>query len=143
MDSYSFLKWGKSQMAKITDAKFARYVFAFVSDTPGVYRLSGMAYDTSGHEMGTAFRPSVRSQQARPLPNLFKGTFELSKATLQSFGIDGTFDCFLNPKKSHEGESSQRNYVSYKIIDRDQSIALRNFSMNPSPPYNSGNTSRP
>ncbi len=93
--------------------------------------------------MGTSFLPSVRSQGPRPLPNLLKGTFILDKKTLASVGIDGKFDCFLNPKKSHEGEGSEKKYVSYKIIDRDETLILRAFSMNPSPPYNTGNISSP
>lgn len=131
-------------MAKIADPNFDKYVFVFKRDNAsGFFRLEGMAYDASGNTLGTSFLPAVRSQGPRPLPNLLKGIFTLDKTTLASAGIDGTFDCFLNPKKSHEGEGGEKKYVSYKIIDRDASLALRAFSMNPSPPYNTGNISRP
>ncbi len=145
MDRYSFLKWSKSQMAKIADPAFDNFIFVFTrASSSDPFRLEGMAFDAAGNSLGGSFKPSVvTGKPPRPLPNTLKGTFKLDKATLASFGIDGTFDCFLNPKKSHEGESSQRTYVSYKITDRENALAFRSFSMNPSPPYNSGNTSTP
>lgn len=117
-----------------TDGHFHHFTFNYISTSTG-YILEGFAYDVNNHRLRTKITLSQLSgTHPRKLKNLKRGHLNLTKEVMEANEMDGTVDCELVPKKYHEDEKGEMDYVSYRVKGHHHQLIFQEFDLDPSPP---------
>ncbi len=160
--NYGILTIKKDDIKKYYDNNVASFVFKYKKPFLASYKLIGTPFDSVGKPVLESFKPKkVKRHDKQKLGNVYKGILFLYVDSMKLHGIDGTFDIYFFPINNPEIEGA--NYVSYLINNTaDKNIKsvgsvlflqahtasapsdsplhppFSSFTLNPSPPYNSG-----
>ena len=132
-DKYYYLIFKKADItAGYNQPGFDRFIFSYYI-TSGSYSLKGAAYDAYNNKLGSTFYLTInKKHHARQLKCKVRGLIYLTKEVMDDKGVDGSKSLYLKPKKYHEGEAGEDDYVSYRATIAD--AAFTDFDFNPSPP---------
>ncbi len=159
--NYGILTIKKENINKYYDSHVETIVFKYKKPFLASYKLKGTPFDSAGKPVLETFKPKkIKRHDKQKLPNLYKGILILYVEDMKSHGIDGTFDIYFYPIQ----DSKYHTYVSYLINDTPDKVEKKleafittlqahaasgpsdspapppfsSFSLNPSPPYRSG-----
>ncbi len=161
--NYGILTIKKDDIKKYYDNHVESFVFKYKKPLFASYKLAGTPFDSVGRPILESFKPKKTKRHNKTrLENSYKGILVLYVEDMVYHGIDGTFDIYFVPMADSKGEGA--NYVSYLINNTPDKVvkpvvtaaspqahaasgpssdipavlAFSSFTLNPSPPYNSG-----
>ena len=140
---YLTLKGAIVKNILISYPDFAQFDFTFTQLDNETYILSGYAQNEKGDQLGEMISlEPYPDHSPKKLKNLEKGHLFLTLNTMKENDVDGSEDYILSPKKCKDKDEKTLDYVSYffsnkalKNIDLLSAPVMKNFTLNPSPPY--------